>query len=93
MLAGALREPAASPRHRANEDSETRASRLAQVPAAGQGEKPGSGSVYPAEETASPGGNHHQVVNICWLNGALSTRRRRAQRQPWKVQFSQLGSE
>ena len=56
-----------------------------------RGEQPGSVSVYPAEKKASPGSNYDQVVNICWLNGVLSTGCLRSQPQPWKVQFSGSG--
>ena len=56
-----------------------------------RGEKPGSVSVYPAEKKVFPGSNYDEVVNICWLNGVLSTGRLQSQPQPWKVQFSGLG--
>lgn len=71
-------------------EPETRSRATGRFPAAG-GVSSQVLSVFPAEKKASPGSNYDQVVNICWLNGVLSTGRLRSQPQPWKVQFSGLG--
>lgn len=66
-------------------EPETQSKATGPLPCGRWGEKPGSVSVYPAEKRVSPGSNYDEVVNICWLNGVLSTRRLQSQPQPWKV--------